>query len=140
MVARQRKTFQEILQEEAPRSVSKLEVKARNASWLAKIHREHSSRFYSIKHAALRQLFRIRTHAPIIRDAWTTSQGFLLSVLLRKTNALLHVPFNELNTDIQRAHGRWIARRARGKWWEEPRRTKYPTGGALEAWSIRNAR
>lgn len=138
MTAKQRKSFQEILREEAPRSAWKLEAKARSASWLAKIHPEYSSAFYAIKHAALKQLFRIPAHAPVIRDAWTTSRGFLLSVRLRETNALLHAPFNELNTEIQRMHGHWIVRRARGRWWQKPRGTKRPIPGALANWPARS--
>jgi hypothetical protein len=139
MAANHRKMFQEILREEAPRSVRKLETKACSASWLAKIHPEYSSGLYSIKHAALKQLFRIPAHAPVIRDAWTTSRGFLLSVRLRETNALLHVPFSELNIEIQRAHGRWIARRAYGRWWQESRRNRHTIRGPIGVGPIRSA-
>jgi len=140
MAAKQRKTFQEILREQAARSAWKLETKARSASWLAKIHPEYSSGLYAIKHAALRQLFRIPGHAPVIRDAWATSQGFLLSVCLKNTDALLHAPFNELNTGIQRAHGSWIARRASGRWWQKPQRTGKAIWGLVGAWPARSAR
>jgi len=85
MAAKERKTFREILHETAPETALKLEVKARHASWLAKIRPEHSFELYSIKHAALRQLFRVPAHVPIICDAWTTSHGFLLSVRLNRT-------------------------------------------------------
>lgn len=120
----QGKSFEEILREEAPHSAQKLEAKARNASWIAKIRPEHSNKLYAIKHDALRQLFRIPAHAPLISDAWTTSRGFLLSVRLSRTGSLLHVPFGELNAKTQQSHGLWVARRARGKRWQTP-----PTSG-----------
>jgi hypothetical protein len=112
-----RKTFKEILQKEAPRSARRLEATARNASWLAKIHPEYSSELYAIKHAALRQLFRIPGQAPVILDAWSSASGFLLSVQLRRTRSLLHVPFEELRITPQQAHAAWVAQRARGRWW-----------------------
>jgi len=126
MRSRQRKTFQDILREEAPHSAWKLEAKARNASWLAKTRREDSGELYAIKHNALRQLFRIPEHAPLIRDAWTTSRGFLLSVRLRRTGSLLHVPFGELDAKTQQAQGVWISRRARNRWWRRTLRIQYP--------------
>lgn len=119
MRQKQRKTFQEILQEEAPRNAWKLETKARSASWLAKIQPQCSTELYSIKHAALSQLFRISEHAPVIRDAWITGHGFLLSVQLTRTGSLLHIPFDALRTTTQQAHGAWIARRARGRYWQQ---------------------
>jgi hypothetical protein len=115
-----RKTFQEILSEEAARSAWKLETKARNASWLAKIQPEQASKLYSIKDAALRQLFRIPDHAPVIRDAWTTNRGFLLSIRLKSTVSLLHAPFDKLDPETQRTQGAWIAQRARGRRWQKP--------------------
>jgi hypothetical protein len=119
-----RKTFEEILREEAPHNAGKLEAKARNASWIAKIRPEHSTELYAIKHEALRQLFRIPAHAPLIRDAWATGQGFLLSVGLRRTGSLLHVPFSELNAKTRQTHGMWISRRARGQLWHQPLRVQ----------------
>jgi hypothetical protein len=113
-----RKTFREILREEAPRNAWKLETKARTASWLAKIQPRCSSKLYSIKHAAVRQLFRISEHAPSIGDAWTTGRGFLLSVRLVRTGSLLHVPFDALRVTTQQTHGAWVARRARGRYWQ----------------------
>jgi hypothetical protein len=141
MATKQRKkTFQEVLREEAPRSAWKLETKARCASWIAKIQPEHSCELYPVKHAALRQLFRIPAHAPVIRDAWTTSRGFLLSVRLKRTGALLHVPFNELNATTRQQHGSWIARRARGRWWQTPDRTQRSAWGVSVDCRIRSAR
>jgi hypothetical protein len=116
-----RKTFREILREEAHRNARRLETKARSASWLAKLEPQHSSALYSVKHAALRQLFGIRQHAPAIRDAWTTGRGFLLSVQLQTTGSFLHVPFGALAIATQQAHGLWVARRARGRHWQTPR-------------------
>jgi hypothetical protein len=123
-----RKTFQEILREEAHRNARRLETKARSASWLAKLEPRHSSALYSVKHAALRQLFGMPLHAPAIRDAWTTGRGFLLSVQLQSTGSLLHVPFGALNGATQQAHGLWVARRARGRQWRTP--MKRPAFGA----------
>ena len=136
----QRKTFEEILREEAPQSAQKLEAKARNASWIAKIHPQHSAMLYAIKHDALRQLFRMPTHAPLIRDAWTTSRGFLLSVRLTRTGSLLHVPFGELNAKTQQTHGVWISRRARGRWWRRTLINPKPTSNAVIGALIRSAR
>jgi hypothetical protein len=138
MRQKQRKTFQEILQEEASGSALKLEIKARQASWLAKIRPERSPGLYSIKHAALRQLFRVPEHAPVIRDAWTTSHGFLLSVRLNRTGSLLHVPFDELNFATQQTQGVWIARRARGRWWQAPRRTRLHSLRPVGPWLVRS--
>lgn len=135
-----RKTFEEILREEAPRSAGRLETKARNASWIAKIRPQHSAKLYAIKHDALRQLFRIPTHAPLIRDAWTTSRGFLLSVRLRRTGSLLHVPFGELNAKTRQAHGVWISRRARGRWWRRNQRIQYPASNTVVDAALRSAR
>ena len=140
MSQKQRKTFQEILREEAPRSASKLESKARSASWLAKSQPQCSSELYSIKHAALSQLFRLSEHAPVICDAWITGRGFLLSVRLRRTGSLLHLPFDALRITTQQAHGTWVARRARGRYWQRPQRI-HPTARRPEgALPIRSAR
>jgi hypothetical protein len=117
MHSQQRKTFNDILQEEAPRNAWKLETKARSASWIAKTQPEGSRSLYSIKHAVLRQLFRVPGQAPVIRDAWSSASGFLLSVRLRRTRSLLHVPFEELRITTQQAHIAWVAQRARGRWW-----------------------
>jgi hypothetical protein len=134
MSQKQRRTFREILREEAPRNAWKLETKARHASWLAKIQPQCSAGLYSIKHAALTQLFRISEHAPIIRDAWVTGRGFLLSVLLRRAGSLLHMPFDALTVTTQQVQGAWIARRARGRYWQRPaRRAEVP-------WAVRSAR
>jgi hypothetical protein len=124
MATKERKSFREILREEAPRNASKLETKARNASWLAKIQPKQAKELYSIKHAAVRHLFRIPEYAPIIRDAWTTGVGFLLSIQLKRTGFLLHVPFNQLNPAVQQTQGAWIARRARNQSWEPPQTTR----------------
>ena len=118
MPTNRRKTFQDILCEVASRNAATLERKARWASWLAKIRPEHSTALYSIKHASLRQLFKVPAYAPLIRDAWTTGQGFLLSIRLRHTNSLVHLPFNQLTSEVQRVQGTWIARRARGRHWQ----------------------
>jgi|SRR5579864_9268728 len=114
-----RKTFKEILQEEAPRNAFTLETKARTASRIAKIQPQSSVSLYSIKYAALRKLFQMPACAPVILDAWTTAQGFLLSVGLTRSSARLHFPFNQLNPEVQRSLGTWIARRARGRQWEQ---------------------
>jgi hypothetical protein len=114
-----RKTFQQILREEAPRNARTLEAKARSASWLAKIQPTHARELYSVKHAALRHLFRIAGYSPVILDAWSSGRGFLLSVRLKRTRALLHVPLNELMITTQQAHAPWVAERARGKWWRQ---------------------
>jgi len=114
-----KKTFNEILREVAPQNARNLETKARSASWLAKIHPAHSTALYSVKDAALRQLFGIPAHAPEILEAWTTTRGFLLSVRLRQTSAMLHMPFEGLRPEIQRTQGAWIARRARGRQWQQ---------------------
>jgi len=117
MAKNDRKSFRDILREEAPRSAWKLETKARHASWLAKIRPGCSSELYAIKHAALRQLFCIPAHAPMIRNAWTTARGFLVSVELARTGSRLHVPLDALNLSTQQAHAAWVMRCARGKWW-----------------------
>ncbi len=129
--AERRATFQGILEEAAPLIARRLEAKARTASWLAKIQPNDESVLYDVKHAALRQLFRVPRHAPIVRDAWTTSRGFLLSLRLHETGALLHLPFNELDSKIQQTQGGWIARRARGRTWQARRgaHTALPTCG-----------
>jgi hypothetical protein len=126
MSTKLRKTFQAILSEESGRIASRLETKARQASWLAKIQPASSGELYSIKHAALRQLFKVPAYEPLIRDAWTTNRGFLISVRLRKTDSLLHVPFGELNAKTQQKHGVWISRRARGRWWRQMPRIQCP--------------
>jgi len=113
-----RRTFRSVLQNAAPCTAQRLEIKAQTASWLAKIEPEHQAALYAIKHAALRQLFRIPQHAPTIYDAWATGRGFLVSLRLTQTGASLHFPFGELGTEVQRSHGAWIARRARGKHWQ----------------------
>jgi hypothetical protein len=135
-----RRTFEEILRTEAPRNARTLKTKARSASWLAKVEPEYSGKFYAIKHAALKQLFRIPTHTPAIRDAWTTNHRFLLSVQLRETDAFLHAPFNTLTAELQGIHGHWIARRARGRRWQEPRRTLSPGCGLRGSERVRSLR
>lgn len=122
MAKPQRKTFEQILRDEAPRNARRLETVARQASWIAKIEPSQSRALYSVKHAALRQLFRIPAQAPLIRDAWCTNEGFLLSVRLRRTRSSLHIPFNELNVITQQAQATYIAERAQGRWWH-PRKT-----------------
>lgn len=139
MRQKQRKSFQEILCEEAPRNALKLEVKARSASWLAKIQPQCSRAMYSIKHAALRQLFQIPEHAPAIHDAWVTGRGFLLSIRLAKSGAWLHLPFDQLKIATQRACGAWIARRARGKHWEGQQRILRSARQSAGAWPVRSA-
>jgi hypothetical protein len=140
MAVKERKTFREILQEAAPETALKLEVKARHASWLAKIEPQYSSELYSVKHAALRQLFRVAEYAPLIRDAWTTNRGFLLSVRLNRTGSLLHVPFSELNAATRQTQGAWIARRARDRRWQGQRGTcRYASRSVLPS-SIRSPR
>lgn len=136
-----RKTFREILREEAPRNAWKLETKARSASWLAKIQPQCSSKLYSVKHAAVSQLFRISEHAPVISDAWITGRGFLLSVRLVRTGSQLHVPFDALRITTQQAHSAWVARRARGRHWQQPPQTiQRPARQPERAWPIGSAR
>ena len=115
---RDRRTFRRILQSTASLNAQRLEIKAQTPSWLAKIEPEHEAALYALKHNALRQLFRIPNHSPTIDDAFTTTRGFLLSVRLNETGAFLHLPFDQLNTEVQRAHEAWIAHRARGKNWQ----------------------
>jgi hypothetical protein len=112
-----RKTFKEILQEETARNALTLEIKARAASRIAKIHPRFSVSLYSIKYTALRKLFQMPACAPVILDAWTTAQGFLLSIGLVRSSARLHFPFSQLNPEVQRTHGTRIARLARGRQW-----------------------
>ena len=135
-----RKTFRVILQEEAPRNALKLEAKARSASWLAKLQPGQSSALYSVKHAALRQLFEVPRHAPVIHDAWTTGRGFLVSVQLQSTDSMLHVPFNALRVATQQAYGLWVARRARGKRWQTPSTPLRRVMGPVSILSARSAR
>jgi len=136
----QRKTFHEILQAEAAHNAQKLETKARQASWLAKLHPERAADLYAIKHAALRQLFHIPEHAPVIRDAWTTGRGFLLSVQLSRTSALLHLPFDQLTLPLQRMHGSWIARCARGRRWGPLQKGWGHVATTRTSWRSRSAR
>ena len=115
MRATHRKTFEQILQDVAPRNARSLELKARWASWLAKVEINQSEALYEIKNDALRQLFRIPSQEPVIRDAWTSGRRYLLSVRLRRSRSLLHVPFDELRITTQQKHGMWVAQRAWGK-------------------------
>jgi hypothetical protein len=140
MAVKERKTFREILQKAAPETALKLELKARHASWLAKIEPQYSSELYSVKHAALRQLFRVPEYAPVIRDAWTTNRGFLLSLRLNRTGSLLHVPFNELNAATRQMQGAWIARRARDRWWQSQRRMRQQFSRSVFPSPIRSPR
>jgi hypothetical protein len=121
----QRLAFREILAKEEGRIASTLEHKAIVASWLAKAYPQKASAFYSLKHTALRQLFRVRGSTPIIRDAWTTSRGFLLSVRLVSTNSLLHIPFDQLLPDTQLINEARVAELAKRKWWRPVQRQKH---------------
>lgn len=117
MSSERRKTFREIIREESPRMAHELETKAQTASRLAKIQPEHAAKFYAIKYTAVRELFRMPGHAPLIRDAWTTEAGILLSIRLTETGALLHFPFDRLYSATQQFFRRWASRRAEGKRW-----------------------
>lgn len=119
-----RRTFGQILQQVAPRNAETLETKARWASWLAKSERSHAPEFYSLKDDALRQLFRIPSHEPVIRDAWVCGPHYLVSVKLRRTRSLLHVPFDELRITTQQAHGKRVIELARNKRWRKRQRSR----------------
>jgi hypothetical protein len=127
----QRKTFQQILQGEAPRIARQLEMKARIASKLAKMDSVNPAILYAVKNAALQRLFSVPGFNPFIRDAWSTPRGVLLSLKLNRTDSWLHFPFHELNPPAQRFFGAWIAKRARGNPWHgsrtaPPRRAQCP--------------
>jgi hypothetical protein len=118
MRRQQRKTFQQILRDEAPRMARHLEMKARIASKLAKVTSVDSTELYSVKNRAVRELFRLPDHKPFIRDAWGTHRRILLSLKLNRTDSWLHFPFEELNGAMQRFYGLWAARRARRNLWQ----------------------
>jgi hypothetical protein len=123
----QRRTFQEILRAESPRIARALETKARTAAWLAKTNPHTAQRLYSLKSQAVRQLFRIPGQMPLVRNAWKTQQGFLLSIRLRRTHSSLHFPYQELSILAQRLYAKWVADRARGKrWYSSSRIVKGP--------------
>jgi hypothetical protein len=117
MATRHRKTFQEIVQGVAPRIARELELKARIASKIAKIQPIQAAALYSLKNRAVRRLFRTAGHAPLVRDAWTTAKGFLLSLKLTHTESWLHFPFDELTAATQRFYRPWVTKRARGNPW-----------------------
>jgi hypothetical protein len=87
MSQQQARTFRQILEDVSADNAQRLETKARQASWLAKIHQPQPAKLYEIKHDALRQLFRIPNHMPVIRDAWISARGYLLSVWLNRSLA-----------------------------------------------------
>jgi len=134
MAKPQRKTFQTILRDEAPRIARELEVKARTFSRLAKIQPLHAATLYSLKNSAVRRLYSIPEQMPFIRDAWTTRRGFLLSIRLRRTGSLLHLPFEELTPSARQFYRAWVTARARGKRWQQvPRRSRGALAKAANA-------
>lgn len=124
MAVRGRKTFKEILREEAPRVARELEKKACTASRLAKIQPVQAVALYALKNDAVRQLFRIPGEMPFVRDAWTTRQGFLLSIRLCRTGSFLHFPFEELTASARQFYRPWVTARASGKRWQQVVRTR----------------
>jgi len=96
-----RKTFREVLEGVSPQNALSLEKKARSASWLAKKYPSESKAFYRIKHQALAQLFHIGDEAPTILECSQSGHTVLLSVCLRRTRALLHVPFGEMKAQMK---------------------------------------
>lgn len=96
-----RKTFREVLEGVSPQNALALEKKARSASWLAKKYPSESRAFYRIKHQALAQLFHIENQAPTILECSQSGHTMLLSLCLRRTRALLHVPFGEMKARIK---------------------------------------
>jgi len=138
IVKQQRKTFREILLQEAPRIARRLEIKARLASKLAKIQPVNASTLYSLKYCAVRELFRLPGHSPLIRDAWTAERGILLSIKLNGTDSWLHVPFHVLNVAARNFYGPWVARRARGNPWQSTQtihRSPIGRGRTRPSWS-----
>lgn len=123
---KQRLTFREIVAKEQARMARTLEDKARMASWLAKAYPRKARAFYLVKHAAVRQLFRVPNSVPIIRDAWGVSRGILLSVKLVHTNSLLHVPFEELMPETQQTYVAWVSDCARRKRWQPVQTVRCP--------------
>ena len=118
MRTRERRTFQQILQQEQPRIARELELKARIASKVAKVQPRSASILYQLKNRALRQLFSLPGHMPLVRDAWTTNCGILLSIKLYRTDSWLHFPFEQLSVAAQRFYGRWVIKRAHGNRWQ----------------------
>lgn len=127
-----RRTFRDILREEAPRIARELENKARTASRLAKIHPANASTLYSLKNRAIRQLFRIPGERPLICDAWTTHRGILLSIRLSRTGGFLHFPSDELHAATHEFYRAWIAKRARGQWFEPTASSTQSPGGRVK--------
>lgn len=125
MKKRHRLTFWEIVAKEEGRIVHTLEGTARTASWLAKAYPRKARAFYCLKHEALRQLFLVPGSAPVVRDAWTTGRGILLSVQLVRTKSFLHIPFDQLPPDTQRTHEARAAELAKRKWWRPVRRPRH---------------
>lgn len=117
MASKERRTFQQILQQERPRIARELEMKARIASKVAKLQPRRTSTLYELKNRAVRQLFRLPGHMPLVRDAWTTDCGILLSIKLSRTDSWLHLPFEQLSAAAQRFYGPWVRKRAYGNPW-----------------------
>ncbi len=98
---KQRETFREILERVAAGNAATLEGKARQASWLAHSQPVQKRRFFAIKHRQLSRLFTVLGYEPIIQGCECARQGLILSLRLRATWGLLHVPLNQLEP---RAH------------------------------------
>jgi hypothetical protein len=118
MASKERRTFQQILQQERPRIARELEMKARMASKVAKLQPRYASTLYQLKSRAVRQLCAMPGHMPLLRDAWTTDYGILLSIKLSCTDSWLHFPFEQLPAAAQRFYGPWVRRRASGNQWQ----------------------
>ncbi len=70
-------------------------MKARIASKLAKLDSVNPAVLYAVKNAALQGLFSVPGFNPLVRDAWSTPRGVLLSLKLNRTNSWLHLPFHQ---------------------------------------------
>jgi len=118
MATKERRTFQQILERERPRIARELEIKARIASKVAKLQPSCTPALYQLKNRAVCQLFRLPGHMPLVRDAWTTDCGILLSIKLCRTESWLHFPFEQLSAAAQRFYGPWVTKRAHGNRWQ----------------------
>jgi hypothetical protein len=125
MSSKEHTTFQQILQQEQPRIARGLEIRARTASMVAKVQPQCALTLYRVKCRAVRQLCSMPGYRPLLRDAWTTDYGILLSIKLGCTNSWLHFPFEQLPPAAQRFYGPWVRRRASGNPWQ-PRNVMQP--------------
>lgn len=121
MAKKERRTFQEILEQERPRIARELEIKARIASKVAKVC--SASALYQLKYRAVRELFKLPGHMPLVRNAWSTDCGILLSIKLCRTDSWLHFPFEQMSGAARQFYGPWVVKRARGNRWQITSRT-----------------